>query len=239
MFLTQLSTPAMDAGTPSAPAILYPTPGLVLEYAEDDINAITTVSWVASPSPSLALSGDDAAAFSLVGDTLVWASQPDYETPTDANADNIYEITVTADNGEGEFSVAFAVQVTNVDDTVPVITFPTDSPVQVPSGRLMAFSGRSVDDAQERAWAITGGVDSGKFTIVQSTGRVSFRDAPDYATPADFDADNDYELTISVTTGGGEDTQDVIVRVVEGGVREPAIKPTVISSIKSTWGGIG
>ena len=229
----------MDAGTPTAPVILHPTPGLVLEYAEDDINAILTVSWVGSPSPSLTLSGDDAASFSLVGDTLVWAAQPDYETPLDLNTDNVYEVTVTADNGEGDFVVSFAVEVTNVDDTVPVITFPADAVVQVPSGRLSAFSCRSVDDAQSRAWAIVGGADSGKFTMVQSTGRVSFRDPPDYGTPTDADTDNDYELTVSVTTGGGSDTQDVTVRVVEAGPREPVIKPPVISSIKSTWGGIG
>ena len=50
--------------------------------------------------------------------------------------------------------------------------------------------------------------------------------------------DNDYELTVSVTTAAGVDTQAVVVRVVEA-TKEPAIKPKIVSSIKVEQGGIG
>ena len=238
MFIQLLTSPALQSD-PQAPVITYPTPGLVIDYAEDDVASVATITWTGNPSQSYTLTGADAALFEMAGDDVVWLAQPDYETRADDDGDNVYDVTVVADNGQGSFEVSFAVRVTNVVDLSPTITFPTASPVQVPSGRAVAFNARSLDDASSRTWSITGGADAALFSVVGSTGRVSFLAAPDYASPADFDADNDYELTIQVSTSAGSDTQDVTVRVVEGGVREPVLKPPVISSIKSTWGGIG
>lgn len=213
-FLQLLASPALQ-GDPYAPAITAPLPGQVIDYAEDDGGAITTVSWTGNPSPDYTLTGVDAALFAMSGDELTWADAPDYETPLDDDGDNVYDVTVVADNGVGSFEVSFAVRVVNAIDVAPTITFPTASPVQVPSGRAAAFTGRSSDDAASRTWAITGGADAALFAVVASTGRVSFLAAPDFEAPADADTDNDYELTLSVTTTAGVDTQAVVVRVVE------------------------
>ena len=238
MFIQLLTSPALQSD-PSAPVISYPTPGQVLEYAEDDGGSVATVITIGSPAPEYAITGADGALFTMLGNELAWASPPDFESPQDADGDNVYELTLTATNSEDSFAVSFAVQVLDAVDVVPTITFPTAEVVQVPSGRAVAFNGRSSDDASARTWWIVGGADAALFKVVASTGRFSFLAAPDFADPQDADTDNDYELTIQVSTSAGSDTQDVTVRVVEGGVREPVLKPPVISSIKSTWGGIG
>ena len=65
------------------------------------------------------LEGEDAGEFQLIGSvgrTLVFRNQPDYETPADANGDNVYKVTVvTLDGhgGRGEFDVCIAVMNVN------------------------------------------------------------------------------------------------------------------------------
>ena len=237
MFIQLLTSPALQSD-PMAPVITYPTPGLVIDYAEDDTASVATIAWTGNPSPSYTITGADAALFEMSGEEFQWVAQPDYEDPQDSDGDNVYDVTVVADNGEGSFEVSFAVRVTNVVDLAPTITFPTATPVQVPSGRAVAFNARSYDDASSRTWSITGGADAALFAVVGSTGRVSFLAAPDYADPQDADTDNDYQLTIQVVTSAGTDTQDVTVRVVEGGQQAAVLVPTIRSSIKTSIRGI-
>ncbi len=45
--------------------------------------------------------GDDRALFSLAAGALRFVSPPDFENPTDANRDNIYEVTIRASDGRG------------------------------------------------------------------------------------------------------------------------------------------
>jgi len=216
MFVQLLTAPALQTSSGTPPVITSPTPGQIVDYAEDDGGAVATVVYSGSPNPTLSLSGPDAALFDLSGDDIVWLAAPDYEDPQGASG-NTYHLTVTATNSEDAFAVSFFVRVTNVVDVAPTITFPTSEPVQVPSGRRTAFTARSSDDAASRTWAIDGGADAALFSVVASTGLVRFLAAPDYDDPQDDDTDNDYELTISVTTSVDTDTQAVVVRVVEGG----------------------
>ena len=61
------------------------------------------------------LEGEDKDQFQLIGTigrTLVFRNQPDYETPADANGDNVYKVTVVTldgNGGRGEYDVCIAV----------------------------------------------------------------------------------------------------------------------------------
>ena len=65
------------------------------------------------------LEGEDKDQFQLIGNvgrTLVFRNQPDYETPADADGDNVYKVTVVTFDGEGgrgEFDVCIAVMNVN------------------------------------------------------------------------------------------------------------------------------
>ena len=67
------------------------------------------------------LEGEDKDQFQLIGNvgrTLVFRNQPDYETPADADGDNVYKVTVVTldgDGGRGEFEVCIAVM--NINET--------------------------------------------------------------------------------------------------------------------------
>ena len=68
---------------------------------------------------SYALSGVDAGRFTLSASTgaLAFAAAPDREAPTDANGDNVYEVTVTVSDGAGGSDAqALSVTVSNVNE---------------------------------------------------------------------------------------------------------------------------
>ncbi len=79
----------------------------------------TTIS-----SPTWAVSGVDAGDFTISGGTLSFRSAPDYENPADANGDNVYMVTVEANNGNGGATLDVTVTVTNdPSDDTPTTTF--------------------------------------------------------------------------------------------------------------------
>lgn len=82
---------------PQSPVIADPGALSVTEYA-------TTVTKLSVSSPNgnavtLSLSGTDASVFSITNDgTLRFALPPDYVSPVDADKNNVYEVTVKADD---------------------------------------------------------------------------------------------------------------------------------------------
>lgn len=72
----------------------------------------------------------------------------------------------------------------------------------VPENRTGAAYQASATDAdgQSLTYTIVGGSDAGQFTITQA-GALSFNAAPDFETPKDANADNVYEVNLSVSDG--------------------------------------
>ena len=95
-------------------------------YRENGTGAVDTYTTTIT-SPTWTLSGVDAGDFTISGGVLEFTSPPDYEAATDANGDNVYMVTVMANNGNGGASLDVTVTVTNdtSDDptTPPVDTF--------------------------------------------------------------------------------------------------------------------
>lgn len=90
--------------------------------AENQTAVTTVVATLVDTSGTLTYSisgGADQAKFSIVGATgvLTFASAPNFEAPTDANADNVYEVTVQVSDGTLTDTQAISVTVTDVDDT--------------------------------------------------------------------------------------------------------------------------
>jgi len=57
------------------------------------------------------------------------------------------------------------------------------------------------------------GIDSTLFDINETSGLLTFKNAPDYENPLDSNGDNVYEITIKVTDGKESDSQDIVVAV--------------------------
>ena len=88
-------------------------------YPENGTNPVGTYM-ATGPDADMAtwtLSGDDMRAFSLSNDgVLTFRSSPDYENPADMGMDNMYMVTITADDGTHIDTHDVTVTVTNVDE---------------------------------------------------------------------------------------------------------------------------
>ncbi len=119
-----------------------PTPGDVNVYnVVDQDRRAATKQW--------SLEGDDKDKFQLIdegGRTLVFVNQPDYETPADADGDNVYKVTIVTldgNGGRGEFDVCIAVM--NIDEAGKITLFDEDGVELVQPRALGPITARLTD----------------------------------------------------------------------------------------------
>ena len=183
--------------------------------------AVTTVAATdpEGTSPSYVISGGaDAAQFAIDGATgaLRFNSPRDFETPADADGDNVYEVVVSASDGSLSDSQALSVTVTNVDET-PVISSNgggTTAAVTVAEGSTAVTTVAATDsEGAIPVYAISGGADAARFTINATTGALRFATAPNFETPQDANGDNVYDVTVTATDGLLADTHGLAVTV--------------------------
>lgn len=204
-----------------------------------DVDAATTITYSIT-------GGADADKFNIVGATgvLTFTAAPNFDVPTDVDANNIYDVQVTAsDNGAGTLTdvQSIVVTVTNVNVN-PVIT----SNGGGTSAALNAAENQSAvttvvasdqDATDTVSYSVTGGVDQTKFSIVSATGVLSFTDAPNFEAPTDVGANNVYDVQVTATdngTGNLTDVQSIAVTVTN--VNEaPVITSNGGGATAATW----
>ncbi|RYD68581.1 MAG: hypothetical protein EOP58_00005 [Sphingomonadales bacterium] len=94
----------------------------------------TTATDAQGDAITYTLSGTDAARFTLsAAGALSFVAAPDFEAPGDANADNVYEVTIRAADAGGNSQIALRLTVTNIADQLNVrqIASFAERPVQV------------------------------------------------------------------------------------------------------------
>ncbi|MES9852610.1 MAG: cadherin domain-containing protein [Candidatus Thiodiazotropha sp. L084R] len=178
--------------------------------------------------------GADAAAFSIVpgSGVLTFSAAPDFETPTDAGANNVYDVQVTVtDDGTGALTDVqdIAVTVNNVNDN-PIITSNgggVSAAVNAPENQTAVTTVTATDSdvGDNLTYSISGGADAAAFSIVPGSGVLTFNAAPDFETPTDAGANGVYDVQVTVTddgTGSLTDMQDIAVTVT-GGNDNPVI----------------
>ena len=104
-----------------------------VSYAENDTGDVATYRATGSDSAGAtwSLEGADAGAFAVSSGMLAFRSSPNYESPTDQNTDNSYEVTVKATSGSLMASRNVTVNVTNVDETGSVSISSPNNEVKV------------------------------------------------------------------------------------------------------------
>ena len=107
------SSPADTTNTNSAPNILDPGALSILEGA----TSVTTLSATDADSDSLTfsiISSDDQSLFTITSaGVLSFTAPPDFETPSDANADNVYLLSVQVSDGALSDNQSLTVTVTD------------------------------------------------------------------------------------------------------------------------------
>ena len=166
--------------------------GVVATYSATDIQG-RPVAW--------SLEGDDASHFTIgaTSGELKFASPPDYDSPSDADRDNTYELTVKVSAGSDSASREVTVKATDIDEP-PALYGPAE--VSRPGGvsRDAAIYSAFDPEGYVMHWSISG-IDANDFVIRrQELGpndvMLRFKQAPDYANPTDEDGDNIYLVTV-------------------------------------------
>tara|TARA_R110002074_G_scaffold388803_1_gene571733 strand:- start:637 stop:4164 length:3528 start_codon:yes stop_codon:yes gene_type:complete len=163
------------------------------------------------------LGGVDAGDFTIDSDTgIVSMIARDFEIPVDDNTDNIYILTITAtDTNNNSDSEDWTVEVTDVVEaasfTIDAIADTTVAENTAYTSVTPAITGTPIGTV---SYALSG-TDAGDFTIDSATGVVSMV-AQNFEAPADDNANNVYELIITVTdSDGNSDSEDWTVEVTD------------------------
>ena len=188
-----------------------------VDYAENGAGMVATYGATDPENGDIAwsLSGDDADDFEISGaGMLTFMSPPDFESPTDANADNMYSVMVVASDGTNDGAMGVTVTVTDVDENVAP-EFAEDTTTReveenTPQGAniggpVVAMAG----DDDTLTYAI-GGADASSFIIIRTTGQIKVREALDYETK------NSYTVTVMATDESDlSDTITVTIMVTD------------------------
>ena len=176
------------------------------------------------------LSGPDDGDFAIgENGALAFASPPDYENPTDAGSNNVYNVTVVASDDRGNRdTLDIIVTVTDVNEG-PAITGQASHTVSENFDDVLAtYTATDPEDpaAAITRWSLTGS-DAGDFTI-SDNGELSFRQVPDYDRPADSGRDNVYNFSVRASDGRYYGYLPVTVTVTD--VNEPPTITTISTS---------
>ncbi len=198
-------------GGNSAPLI---TSGNAYSVAEGDTSIGTVVATdTDGDSLTFTISGGADASTVSIGSTsgvLTFNAAPDYESPTDANSDNVYNVTVRVGDGSAFDARDLVITVTNVIEA-PVITSPASYTMEE---NITEIGQVSVSDAEGSISFSVSGDDANQVSI-SSGGALSFVSAPDYENPADAGADNVYNFVVSAANAGGTVTQATSVTITD------------------------
>ena len=152
-------------------------------------------------------SGADAGNFTITGGVLAFSSEPDFENPADEDGDNVYMVTVEADDGTYMDTHDVTVTVTDVGE---LGTLAGPDSVDYMENGTSTVATYSTDGSVEATWSLEGD-DAGDFSI--SGGMLSFSSPPDYEAAADADMDNTYMVTVKADAGGEMARQPFTVTV--------------------------
>jgi RTX calcium-binding nonapeptide repeat (4 copies)/Cadherin domain len=216
------------------------TSAAVFSVSENS-NSLGTVSANDTDGDAVAYAitgGADAALFAINTATgaLSFAAAPDFEAPSDAGGDNIYDLTVSASDGSLSTAQAIAVTVTNVNEA-PVVTSGATATVSENTTFVTTVAASDIDGTAP-SFAITGGADAALFAINGVTGTLSFITAPDFEATADAGMNNVYDVIVSASDGTLSATQAIAVTV--GNVNEGVtITSSATTSISENTTSVG
>ena len=160
--------------------------------------------------------------------------------------DTGYDVQVRATNDEG--TSGWSASGSGSTDANASPSFTSPAAFNAPENQTAVGTVRASDsDAGDSVtgYAIQGGADVSKFSIVASTGVLTFASAPNFEAPADADTGNDYVVVVRATSGTGARAktadQTITVAVTNAGGEAPGVPaaPTVssasVTSVNVSW----
>jgi hypothetical protein len=176
-------------------------------------NAQLAVALAADESVTWTLTGGaDQSRFEISGTTLRWTGNTtrDFESPVDANADNVYVVQVTAtDPSNNAANKTISVTVTDVsegaDTTKPVITSRDIYSVVTLTPLAITLTAN-----EPVTWSLNSGNDTSQFEISGNTLRWLGNGVKNFNTPTDGGLNNSYICFLRATDTAGNFTDQLM-----------------------------
>ena len=194
----------------AAPSVAENTTAVTTVTATDvDINDTVTYSITG-------VTADDALFSITAGGVLTFDAAPNFDAPGDIGGDNVYDIEVTADDGNGGFTVQNITVIVTNSNELPIITSGAAPSTLENTTTVTTVTATDADAGDVPTFTISGGIDAGFFSIDNATGALTFNAAPNFEAPADSGANNVYDLQVTATDGsGGTTVQNISVTVTD------------------------
>ena len=196
---------------------------LLTSYTLDENIAEIATFTVTDPESNqltIGVSGDDSAGFSVVSNLLFFEGGLNYESPLDSDTDNVYTVTVFADDGFNRTTQDVQITVTDVPEAPEFVGLTSQVSIDE-NVRIVAALNVVDPEGGPVTFGINGGDDSALFRIFNidsSNGNLAFNafEGVDYETPEDANGDNVYEVQLIAaedSAGGLETTFDLSISI--------------------------
>ncbi|MEQ8580696.1 MAG: Calx-beta domain-containing protein [Marinoscillum sp.] len=135
-----------------------------------------------------------------------------------------YELTLTVSDGTNtSSSETITINVNDLNDNIPIITSAATASVLENSTSVLTIVATDADAGTSVVYSISGGDDQTRFSIVSSTGVLTFVVAPDFESPNDAGADNVYQVSVNASDGLYSVSQDIAISVTDQNDNKPVV----------------
>jgi len=176
-----------------------------ISASDEDSNSVLTYSLVDSAgSKDEALLSIDSA----IG-TVTFVTAPNFESPSDLNADNTVDFTVMVSDGALSTQSDYTFSITNVNEAPTISTASIANKAEGITA-LGTISASDPDSGSSLSFSLVnseGLKDEGLLSIDSSSGSITFAVAPDYESPSDIGLNNTIEFSVKVSDGSLSATQ--------------------------------
>ena len=182
------------------------------------------------PITSSISGGPDATYFSLSGEKLVFEGTSNYEVPSDANKDNVFEVYVTYASRDVTATQTIFIRVTDVAEA-PVITTLAISDVMENSIAIATIEAADEDRNTSLTYSLVdsaGAQDENLLIIDSASGAIAFLVASNFEAPLDLNSDNTINFSVLVSDGALSAQADYSFAVINEN-ESPVISTTSIA----------
>ncbi len=220
-----------------APVFSSPT---VLSVDENQTTTLTIIAVdpennTVTYSLPVATNDNDLFSVDAASGVLTFSPAPDYESPSDANGDNNYIVTVIASDNQTQpltSTQTITITVNDVNEGAPI--FSSAANISVEENQTATLTVLATDpESNTVTYSLPDDIttDNALFSIDTSTGELSFISAPDFESAGDINGDNNYVVTVNASDNQVQplvSSQSITITVT--GINEP---PVVISDTYS------
>jgi len=192
---------------------------------ENTLNVLSvTVEDVEDDVIGYSLSGNDSEKLSIsTSGAISFKTNPDFETPSDANSDNSYEITIEASDGTDSVSDDLVISILDVENEGnPIIEGLSSQSINENDSIGISFT---VTDPQNDTITYSlSGVDKDLFSLTFDGLNASLTSSSkDYELPEDSDANNVYLVSVNFSDDLNTTSQEVEVSISNINDNDPVI----------------